>query len=90
MDDIQPIPLRGLRSFSVDRLKPVISSGLVTPAVPPLRGQPRLVPASVPRPPDPGRPLVKKVRFLLRSSAGILTGRFKYLRLSPLSSSLTF
>ena len=47
----------------VNRLTPVISAVPVTSAVPPLRGCPRLVSASVTRPPDPGRLLVKKVRF---------------------------
>ena len=51
-------------SVSVDRLKPVFSSDPVIPAEPPLRGRPRLVPASVPKPTVPRRPLVKKVTFL--------------------------
>ena len=50
-------------SVSVDRLKPVISSTPVVPAVPSLRGQPCLVLASVPRPLVPRRPPVKKVSF---------------------------
>ena len=63
-------------TVSLDRLKPVFYSVPVLPADPPLRGQPRLVPALVPRPPDPrhepalvpvppgpGCPPVKKVRF---------------------------
>ena len=50
-------------AFSVDRLKPVVSAVPVTPAVPPLRGRPRLVQALFPRPLDPGCPLVKKVSF---------------------------
>ena len=50
-------------SVSVDRLKPVISSVPVIPGVPPVRGRPRLKPASVPGPPVPGRPPVKKVSF---------------------------
>ena len=52
-------------SVSVDRLKSVISSVPLVPAVPPLRGWPRLVPALVPRPQDSGGPLVKKERFYL-------------------------
>ena len=50
-------------SVSVDRLKPVISSTPVVPAVPSLPDRPCLVPASVPRPPVPRCPLVKKVSF---------------------------
>ena len=38
-------------SVSVDRLKPVISTVPVVPAVPPLWGRPCLVPASVHKPP---------------------------------------
>ena len=52
-------------SVSVDRLKPVISSVPVIPGVPPVWGRPRLKPASVPKPPVPVRPLVKKVTFSL-------------------------
>ena len=52
-------------SVSVDRLKPVISAVLVTPAVPPLQGCPRLVPASATRPQDPDRLPVKKKKFSL-------------------------
>ena len=50
-------------SVSVDRLKPVISSIPVIPGVPPVCGQPRLKPASIPglRVQDPL--LVKKVSF---------------------------
>ena len=40
-------------SVSVDRLKPVFFSVTLVPAAPPLQGPPRLVPASVPRPPGP-------------------------------------
>ena len=50
-------------SVSADRLKPAISSTPVVPAVPPLRGRPRLVPPLVPDPPVPRRPPVKKVSF---------------------------
>ena len=49
-------------AVSVDRLKPVFSSNPVVPGVPPVRGRPRLVPASVPGPPT-DRPPVKKVTF---------------------------
>ena len=74
-------------SVSVDRLKLVITAVLVTPAVTP-------VPASVTRPPDPGRLLVKKVRFSVpvpaKSLAGTLIRRFEVHRLSQLSSSLNF
>ena len=47
----------------MDRLKPVIISSPVVPASPSLRGHPWLVPASVPGPPVPRRPPVKKVSF---------------------------
>ena len=50
-------------SVSVDRLKPVFSSTTVVPGVPPVRGRPRLVPASIPGPSVKDRPLVKKVTF---------------------------
>ena len=57
-------------SVSVDRLKPVFSSNPVVPGLPPVRGRPRLVPASVPGPPAVRPPVkkvsstpVKKVRF---------------------------
>ena len=50
-------------SVSVDRLRPVISSVPLVPGVPPVRGRPCLQPASVPGPPVPSRPLVKKVSF---------------------------
>ena len=50
-------------SVSVDRLKPVISSTPVTPAVPPPQGHPRLVPASVTLPPGPVCLQKKKVGF---------------------------
>ena len=50
-------------SVSVDMLKPVISSVSVVPGVPPVRGWPQLKPASVPGPPVPGCPPVKKVTF---------------------------
>ena len=50
-------------AVSVDRLKPVFSSVPVIPGVPPVRGRPRLVPASVPDPVTSDRSLVKKVRF---------------------------
>ena len=56
-------------SVSVDRLKPVISAIPVTPAVPPPRGWPRLVPASIMRPPVPVSLPVKKVRFEVRVPA---------------------
>ena len=44
------------------RLKAVYSSVPMTPAVPPLRGSPRLQPASVTKPPAPVH-AKKKVRF---------------------------
>ena len=50
-------------SVSVDGLKPVISSVPVVSAVPSLRGRPRLMPASVPGPPVPKHPQVKKMSF---------------------------
>ena len=57
-------------AVSVDRLKPVFSSSPVVPGLPPVRGRPRLVPASVPGPPAVGPPVkkftfspIKKVRF---------------------------
>ena len=49
--------------MSVDRLKPVISSVPVVPGVPPVRGRPRLKPASIPGPPVHDCPPVKKVTF---------------------------
>ena len=79
-------------SVSVDRLIAVFSSVPVTPAVPPPRGRPHLPPASVIEPPAHVK---KKVRFefprfLLRSSVGILTGRFEAFHLLPPSPSLSF
>ena len=80
-------------SVSVDRLKTVISAVPVTPAVPPLGGHPRLVPASITGPPDPGRLPVKKVRFFIPVPAtklrwnshwkvkGSMAGRDKILKL---------
>ena len=50
-------------SVSVDRLKPVFSSYPLVPAKPPHLGWPCLVPASVPGPPVPRCPPVKKVSF---------------------------
>ena len=58
-------------SVSVHRLKPVFFSSPIVPGVPPVRGRPRLVPASNPGPPikdhSPGKKFtfspVKKVRF---------------------------
>ena len=50
-------------SVSVDRLKPVISSVPVTPAVPPPHGWSRLVPAYVTKPSNPAHLQLKKVRF---------------------------
>ena len=47
----------------MDRLKPVISSVPVVPGVPPVRGRPRLKPASIPGPPVQDRPPGKKVTF---------------------------
>ena len=47
----------------MDRLKPVISSVPVVPGVPPVRGWPRLKPASIPGPTVQDRPQVKKVTF---------------------------
>ena len=49
--------------MSVDRLKPVFSSVPVVPGVPPVPGRPRLHPASMPGPPVPAHPAVKKVSF---------------------------
>ena len=49
-------------SVSLDRLKAVYCSVLMTPAVPPLRRRPRLQPASVTKPPAPVH-AKKKVRF---------------------------
>ena len=50
-------------SVSVDKLKPVILSVQVTPAVPPHPNWSLLVPASVTNPPDPAFLQLKKVRF---------------------------
>ena len=50
-------------SVSLDRLEPVIFSVSVVPGVPPVRGWPRLKPASIPGPPVQDRPPVKKVTF---------------------------
>ena len=85
--------------MSVDRLKPVISSVPVVPGVPPVRGRPRLQPASFPGPPVPSRPSVKKVnfsppvkkvKFAPVPATQLLTGQFEAPCLSPLSFILTF
>ena len=83
-------------SVSVARLKPVISSVPVVPAVPPLQGRPHLVPALVPRPPDPhpdpasvpgppdpGCPLVKKVMFSLVPTTQLRQNSHRTVRGSP-------
>ena len=86
----------------MDRLKPVISSVPVVPKVPPVRGRPRLQPASVPGPLDPVRPSVKKVSFSppvkkvkfaqvpVTQLHQTLAGQFEVLHYSPLFSVLTF